>query len=77
MTKAQHVLLTRLASLPDGTTKLHGGTMVRADGWSRSCIAKLRELGYVTMVPGREGVAPTITITAAGRAALAAEGVPQ
>lgn len=77
MTKAQLTLLTRLAALPDGTTKLHGGTMIRADGWSRACIAKLREKGHVTMVPGREGVAPTITITAAGRTALAAEGAMQ
>lgn len=49
-----------------------GGPMYTGskDTWSRVCINTLRKKRLVTATNGAHGMPPTVTITAAGRAAM-------
>ncbi len=74
LTKAQREHLRRLIESPDGTAKITGGPLVMGSSWTwpRTCVNTLRKRRLVTTRDGSHGVAPTVTITAAGRAAMEA-----
>jgi hypothetical protein len=72
LTQAQREHLRRLLNSPDGSAKVTGGPMYSGskDAWSRVCINALRKKRLITATNGAHGVPPTVTITAAGRAAM-------